>query len=178
MSLKEKCSVFLSRPPFNTVSPMQQRYIMEHSPSCEASISSSSQEIPCILKNPKVHYCVHNSLPLVPILRQTKRAHAPSTDLVRTLFNIILPPPDHSLPSRLFSSGFPTKTHYKPLLPPIHATYPAHLTLTDVIVRLIFGEEYRPGTSPRDNLLHSPVAAPHLGPSVLFSNFLSLCPSM
>jgi hypothetical protein len=35
---------------------------MEQSPSWEADSQSASQEIPCLLWNPKVHDCVHNSL--------------------------------------------------------------------------------------------------------------------
>ena len=47
------------------------------------------------------------------------------------------------LPSGLFLSGFHTKTLYTPLLFPIRATCPAHLTLLDFITRTICGEEYR-----------------------------------
>jgi hypothetical protein len=44
------------------------------------------------------------------------------------------------LPSGLFPSGFPTKILYAFLM---CATYPAHLTLRDLIILFILGEEYK-----------------------------------
>ena len=44
-------------------------YSMVQSPSWEANWFAASQEIPRILRNPKVHYRTHKRPPLVPILR-------------------------------------------------------------------------------------------------------------
>jgi len=43
--------------------------------SWEANSHSASQEIPCLLCNLKAHYCIHNRLPLVPILSQLYLVH-------------------------------------------------------------------------------------------------------
>jgi hypothetical protein len=64
---------------------------MEHSPSSEANSHSANQEIPRPLWNPKVHYRVHNNLPLVPIVRQINPVHILTGYSVKILFNIILP---------------------------------------------------------------------------------------
>jgi hypothetical protein len=50
-------------------------YSTEQSPSWEADRFSASQEIPCILRNPKVHYRVYKYPPPVPILSQIDPVH-------------------------------------------------------------------------------------------------------
>jgi hypothetical protein len=66
---------------------------MEQSPSQEAISRAASQEIPCLLWNLKVHYCVPKNPPLDPILRQ---------------LNLV-----HTLPSTLRSSFYPSLKHFQ-----------------------------------------------------------------
>jgi hypothetical protein len=46
-------------------------------------------------------------------------------------------------PSGLFPSGFPTKICYTFLISLMHTTSPAHVILLDLIILIIFGEEYK-----------------------------------
>jgi hypothetical protein len=70
--------------------------------------------------------------------------HFPLPENPVIIYNIIVTLSSHlrlGLPRVPFPSGFPTKTLYIPLLSPIRATLPAHLTRLDFITQTILGEE-------------------------------------
>jgi len=69
---------------------------MEQSPSSEASSNSASQEIPRPIWNPKVHYCVYNGPPLVPLVSQMNPVHNFPPYFPQIHSDIILPPTANS----------------------------------------------------------------------------------
>jgi hypothetical protein len=101
-------------------------YSMELSPYWEAASRAATQEFPDILWNPKVHYRVHNTPPLVPTLSQIN-----PVDTNRSYLRSILILSSHlclSIPSGPFPSGSPTKILYAFLVSP-HSYYmprPSH----------------------------------------------------
>jgi len=95
---------------------------VEQSPSSEASSHSDSQKIPQLLWNPKIHYCVHSSLPLAPILSHMNPVCILISDILILSSHLCL-----SLPNSCFPSGFPSKILYTLLISLMHAVYPIHV---------------------------------------------------
>jgi hypothetical protein len=65
--------------------------VQENSNSCEANRYSASQEIPRLLRNPKIHDCVHKIPPLVPILSQMHPSYTFPPYFSKDCSNIISP---------------------------------------------------------------------------------------
>jgi hypothetical protein len=147
---------------------------MEQSSSWEANRFSTSQEIPRILWNSKVNYCIHNARHLSLSWASSTQSIPPHPNSWRSALMLVLS--SHlrlRLPSGLFPSGFPTKTLYTPLPCPIRATCPVHLILLDFITRTIFGQQYKSLSSSLWSFLQSPVTSLLLGPNILL-NALSI----
>ena len=88
-------------------------YSMVQSPSWETNRFAASQEIPHILRNPKVHYCTHKRPPPFSILGQPNPVHIPTSHLLEIHPNIIHPSTPRS-PQGLLPSCSPTKSQYTP----------------------------------------------------------------
>jgi len=75
-----KCRAAMCKKMYDTVSKLT--YSMVQSPSWEANWFVTSQEIPRISRNPKVHYRTHNRPPTVSILGQPNPVHIPTSHLL------------------------------------------------------------------------------------------------
>jgi len=114
---------------------------MEQSPFREVCSRAASQEILSPLWNPKVHYRVHNSAPLLTNLSHMHPVHNFPPFSLRSIL-ILSSHLCLRLPSGLFRSVFPTKILYAFIISPMRATCLVHLIFLDLITLIIFGETY------------------------------------
>jgi hypothetical protein len=109
------------------------------SPLWEATSCPAIQEFPNILWNPKVHYRVHKSPLLVPILGQISPFHITPSYSLRSIL-VLSSHLRLRVPSGLFPYGFTARTLYAFLFSPMRVTYRSHLTLLHFIIPIIFYE--------------------------------------
>ena len=103
-------------------------YSMVHSPSWAANWFATSQEIPRISRNPKVHYRTHKRPPPVSILGQPNPVHTPTSHLLEihpTITHPFTPRSPQWSPSLRFphqdSIQHPLLTHTRHMPSPSHS---------------------------------------------------------
>jgi hypothetical protein len=103
-------------------------YFMEQSPSWQANRFSSSQEIPRILRNPKVYYRINKCPP-----------HVPKTHFPKFHLNIILPSTPGSFPRFIFLSNPYQNPLYTSPLPP----YVLHVLPITTVIHKTYMKRWR-----------------------------------
>jgi hypothetical protein len=126
----------------------------EHSPPWEANSHSASQEIPRLLRNPKVHYHVHKGQLMVPIHSQVNTLHTFSPYIPKIQFNSTFPsmPRSYEWSLRILRLQFCMHFYLS------HACYvsrPSHDPRFDH-PNNIYGEMYKLRCSSLCSLLESP----------------------
>ena len=145
---------------------------MQQSPSWGVKRSSACQEIPRILRNPKVDFHIHKRLPTVPVLRQINPEHSFPSHFLKIHCNVIFPSRLRSSKYSSFESVYQNPVCTSPVTHMFHISRASDF-FYDLITR-IFGKVYR---AQRSSLfirsLHSVVTSSHLSPNSFFSSLLS-----
>jgi hypothetical protein len=128
---------------------------MEQSHSWEISSHSHTEKVTYLLRNLKIQYDFHKSMPLDFILDYKNSVNIIIPKLFKMLANITVPSM-FSSPSGL-SSGFSTKILCEFLISPVCATCSAHVTLLDLITLIISGEMYELWSCSLCSFLQPPV---------------------
>jgi hypothetical protein len=108
--------------------------------------------------NPKVHYRVHKSLPLDPILSKMQSFHTLRHIYLRPIWIL-------SFHLRL-GHLVPTKTLYALRGAPMRATCPDHHILLDFTILILLGEKYKLYSSWLINFLQFAASASLLGTTI------------
>jgi hypothetical protein len=133
---------------------------MVHISSWEANSHSASQEIPRLLWNPKIHYCVHINPQLDSTLSQLNPIYIVHSRYLRST-SIWTSHPRIILWSVLFPSSFPSN----------YLSFP-HV-IHDLINLPMFGEEHNLCSSSLSNFLYPSLTLSLSAPDILLSTLFS-----
>ena len=101
-------------------------YLTQHSPSWEANLSSASQEISRILRNPTVHHRIHKGPLPVSILSHINPVHASPFHCYKIHFNII-----HQSPPRCSKWSLSLRFPHQNLLNTCYMLSPSYSSWLD-----------------------------------------------